>query len=416
MNLVPKTPSTASEQGDLDVDSATSRLVYHDGSAPANVVTNTSTDTLTNKTISNPDITITSTPIKFRETGGGLDEISLVAPASVPSSYTLKLPPDPGTIDYVLRTDGGGATSWVAPTVDVTPSGAIIMWPGAVLPSASWFWCDGAEYDPALQPNLFAVCGFQYNTGGETPGFFRVPRINGRVVAGRDDMGGTPANLLTTVGSGVDGVTLGATGGTQNVTLSTAEIPSHTHTQDPHSHAPGTLANSSSSVSGTVGGSDGTHTHTFTSGTESVSHTHSGTTGTETAAHRHSYGASDTGGGSGGNGTNAATYGDNGSGGSGNMLMLNSNVTGNLGFVASSEESVSHSHPFTSGNASATHTHSGTTDTTGSGHSHGFSLSAAAQLISGSTGSTTATNQNTGGDGAHLNVQPTIILNFIIKA
>jgi microcystin-dependent protein len=28
---------------------------------------------------------------------------------------------------------------------------------------------------------------------------------------------------------------------------------------------------------------------------------------------------------------------------------------------------------------------------------------------------TTATNQNTGGNGAHNNVQPTIILNYIIK-
>jgi microcystin-dependent protein len=29
---------------------------------------------------------------------------------------------------------------------------------------------------------------------------------------------------------------------------------------------------------------------------------------------------------------------------------------------------------------------------------------------------TTATNQNTGGGGAHNNTQPTIILNYIIKA
>ena len=34
---------------------------------------------------------------------------------------------------------------------------------------------------------------------------------------------------------------------------------------------------------------------------------------------------------------------------------------------------------------------------------------------SGYVASNTATNQNTGGGGAHLNTQPTIVLNYIIK-
>lgn len=57
-----------------------------------------------------------------------------------------------------------------------------------------------------------------------------LPDERGTTDAGRDDMGGTPANRLTTAASGVNGVTIGATGGVQVVTLVTGTIPSHRHT------------------------------------------------------------------------------------------------------------------------------------------------------------------------------------------
>ena len=46
---------------------------------------------------------------------------------------------------------------------------------------------------------------------------------------GRDDMGGTPANRITTAGCGISGVTLGASGGSQSVILSSNQMPQHTH-------------------------------------------------------------------------------------------------------------------------------------------------------------------------------------------
>lgn len=57
-----------------------------------------------------------------------------------------------------------------------------------------------------------------------------VPDARGRVTAGRDTMV-SAASRLTTAGSGVDGATLGASGGVQNVTLSAAEsgLPPHEH-------------------------------------------------------------------------------------------------------------------------------------------------------------------------------------------
>lgn len=56
-----------------------------------------------------------------------------------------------------------------------------------------------------------------------------VPDRRGRIDAGKDDMGGTAANRLTSGGSGVAGATLGASGGAQTHTLSTAELAAHDH-------------------------------------------------------------------------------------------------------------------------------------------------------------------------------------------
>lgn len=56
---------------------------------------------------------------------------------------------------------------------------------------------------------------------------FQLPDLRGRVGAGRDNMGGTDANRLTTVSN--DGDILGVQGGAETHTLSTAQIPSHAH-------------------------------------------------------------------------------------------------------------------------------------------------------------------------------------------
>jgi microcystin-dependent protein len=51
-----------------------------------------------------------------------------------------------------------------------------------------------------------------------------------RVGIGRDGMGGVSAtNRVTTAGSGIDGATLGAVGGVQNVALTSAQNGPHTH-------------------------------------------------------------------------------------------------------------------------------------------------------------------------------------------
>lgn len=74
---------------------------------------------------------------------------------------------------------------------------------------------DGSVVLRATYPALFAVLGTRYNTGGETSLQFRLPDSRGRVAVAKS-------------ASGAFG-TLGGKTGAETHTLTTAQIPSHTH-------------------------------------------------------------------------------------------------------------------------------------------------------------------------------------------
>lgn len=65
-----------------------------------------------------------------------------------------------------------------------------------------------------------------------------LPDLRGRVTIGKDDMGGTAATRMTSGGSGIDGTTLGASGGAETHALITGELAAHTHgiTDPGHTH------------------------------------------------------------------------------------------------------------------------------------------------------------------------------------
>lgn len=211
----------------------------------------------------------------------------------------------------------------------MVPPGGIIMWSGTVanIPN-SWALCDGTNGTPDLR-GLFVV-----------------------------GAGGTYAP--------------GDTGGANNVTLSTSQIPSHTH--------------------GASSGAAGGHTHTASSGTAG-NHNHSGSTDTDTHSHsgstnvtgshtheinRRTSGGSRTGAFAEGN--NAGTF-TSGSGGShSHSLNINSD---------------SHSHSLNI-NSNGAHTHSITVNPVSS-HNHSVTV------------------ENTGGGGSHENRPPYYALAFIMN-
>ncbi|MEN6644311.1 MAG: tail fiber protein [Armatimonadia bacterium] len=140
------------------------------------------------------------------------------------------------------------------------PAGAIIPYAGSAAPTG-WALCQGQAISRTTFATLFAVIGTTYGAGnGSTT--FNVPDLRGRVVAGKDDMGGVAANRLTGTSGGVTGSTLGASGGTETHLLTVTEIPAHSHviTYDRESPQGGSGDNAAWNLRATGGAYSGTTT------------------------------------------------------------------------------------------------------------------------------------------------------------
>ena len=150
------------------------------------------------------------------------------------SDSAIRPPSQQSVKAYVEARD---AVSLVTAAAAASASDAAYLPPGAIVPYAGtaaptgWILCYGQAVSRATYASLFAATGTTYGAGdGSTT--FNLPDLRGRVVAGKDDMGGSAASRLTnsdTGNPGVNGTTLGATGGADRHTLTTAQMPSHSH-------------------------------------------------------------------------------------------------------------------------------------------------------------------------------------------
>lgn len=115
-------------------------------------------------------------------------------------------------------------------TMIAPPTGSLMPTLSSVDPGGGWKICDGQALAKADFPSLYAVLG---DTFGSTSTTFNLPDLRGRAIIGA----GGGANIA-----------FRATGGAHEVTLSTNEMPAHTHavtdpghghtfTPTPHSHA-----------------------------------------------------------------------------------------------------------------------------------------------------------------------------------
>lgn len=95
------------------------------------------------------------------------------------------------------------------------PIGTIIMFGGNSTPS-NFLPCDGTFYSNSSYPSLQAVIGYTYGGSSES-GTFAVPDMRSRSPIGV----GTGSDLSTYV--------LGQNTGSETVTLSTSQLPAHSH-------------------------------------------------------------------------------------------------------------------------------------------------------------------------------------------
>lgn len=136
----------------------------------------------------------------------------------------LKYPQSDGNAGEFLTTDGAGQLSFADVSASAFSAGMLMPYGGATAPTG-WVLCYGQAISRTTYADLYAVVGTTYGAGdGSTT--FNVPDLRGRVVAGKDDMGGASANRLT---SALNGDNLGAAGGSETHTLSTSQIPAHRH-------------------------------------------------------------------------------------------------------------------------------------------------------------------------------------------
>jgi len=208
------------------------------------VVGTTDTQTLTNKTLTDPVIA-----------GGAADfdnlQIAGVNPVTVSATQTLtnKTLTSPTITGPVIT--GGTANNF-------PPIGTIVAWAGANPPiDGDWLLCNGQAVSTTTYSTLYGVCGSTYDTSGgqaaPSPGTFRVPNLSGRVPVGVGDND------------------FGARGVASGSKTSTAP---HTHGID-HDHP---------SFNAASGWQSASHSHTV-----SISHDHGSFDTTTTGSHQHTY-------------------------------------------------------------------------------------------------------------------------------
>ena len=136
--------------------------------------------------------------------------------------------------DSLVAAGGGGV-----------PVGCVMPYVGDTAPDSTWKICDGSSLDVTIYNELYAVIGSKFGTA--SAGFFKIPDLRGAVPRGAGTSG---------LNGAWDGGAVGAApSASPTVSLTSAHLPSHTHTVPAHAHTAG--------LAGATAAGNGTHAHGF---------------------------------------------------------------------------------------------------------------------------------------------------------
>ena len=245
--------------GDIVLDAAGDEVIFKDGSTNVGHVSMDSDNLTIKSLVSDKDVIfqgndggsgITALTLDMSEAGEATFNAGLTAPGTITSSGTLAVTGNltldgaSGTASTtVLTSAGSGATpTWASPF----PSGMIVLWSGSTgsIPTG-WVLCNGSNSTPDLRDRFVVGAGSTYSV---------------------DATGGS--------------ATVTPSGTNAGTALSTAQLPSHTHSTEIQQAqfgtgsevrvAQGGGANISlqTYVSASTGSGD-THTHTFSGNSQS---------------------------------------------------------------------------------------------------------------------------------------------------
>lgn len=147
-------------------------------------------------------------------------------------AFQLNVGQNADRIAIRAATTSSGSDSWQPwrdlATVVGPPTGSVMPFAGSSAPQG-WFLAQGQTISRTTYAGLFAVIGTTYGAGnGSTT--FHLPDLRGKV----------PVGLSVTE---LEFRYLNDRGGAKSHTLTTAQMPSHTHTQNAHTHPQNITAN-----------------------------------------------------------------------------------------------------------------------------------------------------------------------------
>jgi len=168
--------------------------------------------------------------------GVNTDELAsaCVTEAKLASAVTQKLEQTGVMKDYLGTTAPAGYVLASGRTIGSAASGATERANADTQDLYTLLWTSMADAQAPVSGGRGASAAADFNANKT----LTLPDLRGRVSAGDDNLGGSTASRISVAGGSFDGTILGNSGGLQNHTLTTAQLPAHNHgvTDPGHNH------------------------------------------------------------------------------------------------------------------------------------------------------------------------------------